>query len=49
MTYREGRRSLDVVPIFLGEGVYLLLALTLLTLTQALVLPATKKKPSERA
>jgi len=36
----ESRRGLDVIPVLLGEGVYLLLSLALLTLTEALVLPA---------
>lgn len=44
ITHLEGRRGLDVIPVLLGEGVYLLLSLTLLTLTKALVLPAKNKR-----
>ena len=39
--YLERRRGLDVIPVLLGESVYLLLSLALLTLTKALVLPAS--------
>ena len=47
-TNLERRRSLDVIPVFLGESVHLLLALALLTLRKALVLPLYPNQPSSQ-